>query len=224
MACRRTVLCLLTGLLISSCTPRRGSYYRIRKGDTLYRISKNYDVDVETLMNLNEIENPQDLKVGSSIYIPMVAGRESPYTGRAKHVYKPDVPKSHAYTSVKGNYIWPVKGRILTEFSQDPKRRYDGINIEGKYGSDVKAMGNGEVLYSGSDVKGYGNMIIVKHTDKLYSIYALNCENLVSKGDHVKKSQVIAKLGGIPRIGKSFLHFQIRSGKKPLNPLEILDK
>ena len=209
--------------LLTSCSPKRGAYYRIRRGDTLYKVSRYYNVDVKSLMTLNEINDPTDVKVGKTIYIPRANLSLQKHT-KSSVDRKRAIPKS----TIKDRYVksfgfhWPLSGKILTSFSQDLNSKYDGINIEGKYGQEIKSIGEGSVLYSGRGVKGYGNMIIIKHKDGIYSLYALNSENLVSRGESVLKSQVIAKVGGIPKIGKSFLHFQIRNGKKAINPLLVL--
>jgi len=197
----------------------RGAYYRVRKGDTLYSISKKYRVEIQTIVSLNEISAPNNLKTGTLLYIPS-AGKKSPYKRKNRPKYARKIP----YTSIKPKevFIWPIKGSILTRFGKEGKHRYDGINIQGNRGADIRASSNGKVVYSGSGVKGYGNMIILKHKNSFYSIYALNSENLVSKGDFVKRSQIIAKVGGIPRVGKSFLHFQLRAGKRALDPIQIL--
>lgn len=175
---------------------------------------------LERIKRANGISDPTDLRVGQRIYIP-----GSSISGRPVQKLKRSKRNQERYTQkirLDEKLQWPLKGKVLTSFGSNPAHRYDGINIEGKYGQEVKAASDGEVMYSGNGIKGYGNMIIIKHGDKVYSIYALNSENLVSKGDRVKKSQVIAKVGGIPRIGKSFLHFQVRKGKRAINPLSVL--
>lgn len=179
-----------------------------------------YDINVQTLMTLNEIASPQDLKEGRLLYISGQA-KELPYEVKNNSVLQKQAVNNDS-AILKNEFVWPLRGRILTKFGKNEKHRYDGINIEGKWGSEIRAISDGKVMYSGDGVKGYGNMVIVKHQDRFYSIYALNSENLVSVGDLVKKSQVIAKVGGIPRIGKSFLHFQLRNGKKAIDPLTIL--
>jgi len=218
-----TVL-LLFCVMILSCVHSRGSYYRIRKGDTLYRISKRYKVNVERLIVMNEIKDPSDLKVGKVIYIPSTPQGITPVYEPAKGKKRAKRIKKYKPVKIPGgmHFAWPIKGKILTSFGRSGKHRYDGINIEGNWGEEVRASSGGQVVYSGSGVKGYGNMVILKHEKRIYSIYALNSENLVSKGDNVRTSQVIAKVGGIPRIGKSFLHFQMRAGKRAINPLDVL--
>jgi murein DD-endopeptidase MepM/ murein hydrolase activator NlpD len=212
-------------MLLSSqtyCMHKQGSYYKVQKGETIYRIAKNHNIDVNALMALNEIKEPSSLKQGTLLYIPSPKSlpqmaEEMPAAEGTTQVKNIDTIRDDKY-----KYAWPVRGRVITKFGKASEKKYDGVNIEGLWGEEVRAISDGKVLYSGSGVKGYGNMVIIKHEGRLYSVYALNSENLVSKGDEVRKSQVIAKVGGIPRIGKSFLHFQIRDGKKAVDPLNYL--
>jgi murein DD-endopeptidase MepM/ murein hydrolase activator NlpD len=215
-------------MLLSSqtyCMHKQGSYYKVQKGETIYRIARNHNIDVNALMALNEIKEPSSLKQGTLLYIPNQKAipqmaEEMPSSSAAESITQ--VKNIDTTRDDKSKYVWPVHGRVITKFGKASEKKYDGVNIEGLWGEEVRAISDGKVLYSGSGVKGYGNMVIIRHGGRLYSVYALNSENLVSKGDEVRKSQVIAKVGGIPRIGKSFLHFQIRDGKKAVDPLNYL--
>ncbi|MCB1561246.1 MAG: peptidoglycan DD-metalloendopeptidase family protein [Xanthomonadales bacterium] len=117
---------------------------------------------------------------------------------------------------------WPVKGRLLATFATgDPTRQ--GIDIDGKAGDPVLAAAAGNVVYSGSGLVGYGELIIVKHNDTWLSAYGHNRKRLVAEGDRVTAGQVIAELG---RSGASRdqLHFEIRRNGKPVDPLGQLPK
>ncbi len=215
---------LLTVLLYSnSCNHSGFGYHRVSKGETLYRISRIYGIDVNDLMRSNGISRPQNLKVGKLLYIPG-RSRKNKREHNINAYRKESAPNNKPVSlSLKNKFSWPVKGKVLTRFGNGLNNHYDGINIQSRYGNEVKAASPGEVLYSGNGLKGYGNMIILKHSNRVYSIYALNSENLVSRGDMVKRHQAIAKVGGLPKIGKSFLHFQIRTGKRAIDPLRVLE-
>lgn len=120
----------------------------------------------------------------------------------------------------KPNLIWPVKGKVLTKFtSSNPKRK--GIDISSFEGAPIVAAGDGEVVYSGSSLKGYGNLIIIKHKKNILTAYAHNRKNMVKEGDRVVKGQRIAEMG---RSGtdKVKLHFEVRQDGKPIDPQGVL--
>jgi murein DD-endopeptidase MepM/ murein hydrolase activator NlpD len=117
-------------------------------------------------------------------------------------------------------FTWPVQGKVIGKFASGGKN--DGINIKVPEGTSVKASASGEVMYAGSELKGFGNLLLIKHKDGWMTAYAHNSELLVKKGDKVKQGQAIAKSGkndaNVPQ-----LHFEIRKGKQPIDPLPKLE-
>jgi lipoprotein NlpD len=119
-----------------------------------------------------------------------------------------------------GSWLWPVEGRILSNFkANDPAR--NGIDIGGKEGQAVKATASGEVVYSGNGLIGYGELIIIKHSDRMLSAYAHNRKRLVGEGQKVKQGERIADMGRNDR-NQAMLHFEIRLNGKPQDPLKYL--
>jgi murein DD-endopeptidase MepM/ murein hydrolase activator NlpD len=118
------------------------------------------------------------------------------------------------------NFRWPARGRIIQKFENGT----DGINIALPEGTPVKAIEDGEVAFAGSELKGYGNMILVRHANGYVSAYAHNNELMVSKGDKVKRGQTIAKSGQTGNVDKPQLHFELRQGSKPVDPTIFLAK
>ena len=117
---------------------------------------------------------------------------------------------------------WPVLGTIVEGYSSKrPGKK--GIGIGGRRGNPIKAAAGGKVVYSGNSLKGYGNLIIIKHNDKYLSAYGHNQTLLVQEGDHVTAGQLIAKMGDT-EAGQVKLHFEIRIDGKPANPLRYLPK
>ena len=114
-------------------------------------------------------------------------------------------------------FIWPAEGPVISEFGANGKS--DGINIELPVGSEVKASAAGEVMYAGGDLKDLGQLLLIKHQDKWVTAYAHLSELKVGKGDKVKKGQVIALSGKTGNAKQPQLHFEIRKGKKPIDPL-----
>lgn len=120
-----------------------------------------------------------------------------------------------------GNIQWltPTQGKIVLPYSVAAK----GVDIEGHEGQAIVAAAAGKVAYSGSGLKGYGNLIIIKHADNYLTAYSHNKVNLVKEGDSVKRGQKIAELGKTDS-DRPLLHFEIRKSGKPINPTSIFNK
>jgi murein DD-endopeptidase MepM/ murein hydrolase activator NlpD len=122
-------------------------------------------------------------------------------------------------------FIWPVKGEIISSFG--PKKgglQNDGINIKATEGNPVAAAEAGTVVYAGNELKGYGNLLLIKHHDGYLSAYAHTQKMLVSKGDAVSKGQQIATVGSTGHVNSSQLHFSIRKGRTAVNPVSYLSR
>jgi lipoprotein NlpD len=120
------------------------------------------------------------------------------------------------------NFIWPVHGKMVKPFGQQGYGGRKGVEIEVKSGEKIVAAAPGRVTYSGNGIKGYGNLIILKHADDYFTVYGFNQKNLVSAGAYVSKGERIALAGSPPGFGGSRLHFEIRHGKDALNPASFL--
>ncbi|MEZ5838936.1 MAG: peptidoglycan DD-metalloendopeptidase family protein [Hyphomicrobiales bacterium] len=120
-------------------------------------------------------------------------------------------------------FRWPVRGRIISEFGARPDgQRNDGINLAVPEGTSVKSAEDGVVVYSGSELKGYGNLVLVKHADGWVSAYAHNSQLLVQRGDKVSRGQIIARAGKSGGVSAPQLHFELRKGSKPVDPMQYL--
>ncbi|OAN44041.1 peptidase M23 [Paramagnetospirillum marisnigri] len=122
------------------------------------------------------------------------------------------------------SFLWPVKGEVLAEFGPLAGRgqHNDGINIAAAKGTPVKAVENGTVAYVGNELKGFGNLLLVKHADGWISAYAHNEKHMVKRGDHVRRGQVIATVGASGNVTTPQLHFELRRGTEAVNPAEYL--
>ena len=117
------------------------------------------------------------------------------------------------------NFRWPVRGRIIAGFgSTADGRRNDGINVAVPEGTSVKAAADGVVVYAGNELKGFGNLVLIKHADGWVTAYAHNSELLVQRGDRVSRGQIIGKAGRTGSVTSPQLHFQLRKGSKPVDP------
>lgn len=149
-------------------------------------------------------------------YIPLHKPKFAPKTD-----IQPTVPKILKRT---GQFFqWPMEGKILSPFGKKKMGlKNDGINIEAKFHTPVKAAEEGVVVYSGNEIRGFGNLILLKHADHWTSSYAHNDILLVSKGDQVEKGQIIAKVGNTGNVETPQLHFELRKSAKPMDPLKFL--
>ena len=154
---------------------------------------------------------------------------------------KPNKPKSRVKPSTQiqtalktiavprvktsGRFNWPVRGRLLSVYgSKGDGLHNDGINIVAPRGASVRAAGSGVVAYAGNELRGFGNLLLIKHPGGWVTAYAHNDSLLVKRGDKVGKGQVIAKVGASGNVVRPQLHFEIRKGKRAINPLRHLKR
>jgi murein DD-endopeptidase MepM/ murein hydrolase activator NlpD len=121
------------------------------------------------------------------------------------------------------SFRWPVRGRIISGFGTKPNgERNDGINLAVPEGTSVKAVETGTVIYAGNELSGYGNLVLIRHADGWVSAYAHNKELLVKRGDVVRRGQTIGYAGMTGSVTSPQVHFELRRGAKPVNPLDYL--
>ncbi len=132
---------------------------------------------------------------------------------------KSSVSKSAINSRSKVIWRWPTKGKVVNRFSSENK----GLNLSGKKGEAVYSAASGVVVYAGNGIIGYGNLLIIKHSDEYLSAYAHNSVILVEEGSHIKVGGKIAEIGSSGTI-KTILHFEIRKDGKPVNPLKYLPR
>jgi len=207
----------------------KGVYHRVKKGQTLWRISKTYGVPLEEIVRINRIPDSRRIRAGQSIFIPGVASKKKVSTYRP--TYKAKVSTKRRKTTIKepekipdlakGDFIWPVKGRISSYYGERKGNFHYGIDIATSRGREIRASKKGVVSFSGV-MRGYGNVVIIDHQNDFSTIYAHNHVNLVKEKDRVKQGEVIAKVGSTGRAKGNHLHFEIRKGTKAINPLFYL--
>jgi len=132
---------------------------------------------------------------------------------------KPDV------TAAMPTFRWPVRGRVITAFGPKPSgQQNDGINVAVPEGTPIKAAEDGVVAYAGNELKSYGNLVLVRHSNGYVTAYAHASEISVKRDDHVKRGQIIGKAGQTGSVAAPQLHFEIRKGSTPIDPMPFLDK
>ena len=227
-------------LLVSACTAF-GVYHTIQPGETLYSLSRRYQVPVDDLASANDIIDPTRLQVGDQIFVPFadeIKTKDDPAQKKKKHTAVATAKKkgSHKKKQSGGgsstwrgkppgspDFIWPVKGVVTSPFGKRWGRVHKGIDIAGPTGTPIAAAASGKVVFSASGQRGYGNLIIVDHGDYL-TVYAHCHKRKVSEGEMVQRGQVIATVGKTGRATGPHLHFEIRYRKKPMNPIKYLPR
>jgi murein DD-endopeptidase MepM/ murein hydrolase activator NlpD len=127
-------------------------------------------------------------------------------------------------TGALPTFRWPVRGKVITSYGAKTNgKANDGINLAVPEGTPVKAAEDGVVAYSGNELKGYGNLVLVRHANGYVTAYAHASELLVKRGDTIKRGQIIAKSGQSGEVGSPQLHFEIRKGSSPVDPLQFLN-
>lgn len=227
-------------LLIKIKNLNAKNVYRVKAGDTLFSIARKNGKSVKTLAQINHIAPPYSINVGQLLVIdpkkpmfnPSVASetpnvnQNKPQVSSNSNTAKEE--KKQVITSQKSEYNkqsklswqWPAIGTIINNSSTG---NISGINIAGKKGQDVKAASAGKIVYAGNALRGYGNLIIIKHNDDYLSAYAHNDKILVKELQSVKAGQVIAKMGDTDS-NRVNLHFEIRYRGQSVNPRIYLPK
>lgn len=202
--------------------------YVVKPKDTLYSIAWRYGLDYREIAKLNHIDDSYHIHSGQKLRLhPRNYKKETQNTAVPIETINDNDISTSASTGTGFNqigtisWVWPAQGKIINNFS--PAGLNKGIDISGKLGTPVLAAASGKVVYSGNGLRGYGELIIIKHNDEFLSAYAHNQKLLVREGQLVQAGQKIAKMGNTdaPNI---VLHFEIRKAGRPVDPLQYLPR
>ena len=207
----------------------------VQRGENLYRIGLRYDIPFQQLASHNSIRAPYELEVGQSIQLPSGArvassgASSAPSTTprttprRSPPPAQSTLPATQQVANSDLSFDWPIRGAILSGFGRKPDgSRNDGINIEARAGADVQAAAAGQVVYAGSELAGYGQLILLRHEGGFVTAYAHNSRLMVREGDQVTRGQTIAAAGSSGTVEISQVHFEIRRGVNPEDPMRYL--
>ncbi|HEY7663209.1 MAG TPA: peptidoglycan DD-metalloendopeptidase family protein [Xanthobacteraceae bacterium] len=224
----------------------------VAAGDTLAKISRLYHKSINEIARANNIDTTATLNVGEHLVIPGLptAGKSASLVSAAPVTAKPvaaapvkqaepvqnasvvtpadslakDAAKLAEGTGALPKFRWPANGRIIAGYGPTTNgQQNDGINIALPENTPVKAAEDGVVAYAGNELKGYGNLVLVRHPNGYVTAYAHAKELLVKRGDQVKRGQVIALSGQTGNVNAPQLHFEIRKGASPLDPTRFLN-
>ena len=199
--------------------------YLVRKGDSLYSIAFRYGLDYKSLARINRVRPPYTIYVGQSIRLRGSAKLRKKDSGPVA-TEPPSKPPSkgskapRAPNALVSSWRWPLEGGVINRFSLvQPVNK--GIDIAGGIGDAVTVAADGVVVYAGGNLRGYGQLVIVKHNDSFLSAYGNNEKMLVQEGERVKAGKPIARMGETAA-NDVMLHFEIRRDGKPVDPLKYL--
>lgn len=220
----------------STSTPKPGATIVVRRGDTLYRLAVNNGISPMDLALWNGISAPYTIYPGQRLRLYPRSGATAsagtttatrPSTGGGQRqvvrpTQTPPQPTTPPPARSSVAWRWPTEGQVANRFSAgDPTRQ--GVDILGRSGQAVRAAADGVVVYSGSGLVGYGELVIVKHDEQWLSAYGHNRTRLVNEGAQVKAGQQIAEMGSTGA-ARDMLHFEIRYNGKPVDPLQYLPR
>ena len=204
--------------------PAPPGYYRVKKGDTLARIALDHGQAPRDVAQWNTAANPgfnpNVIEVGDLVLVKAPASAKPAASLEKKSVDAPasaEPAKPEVVAEPGIRLSSPAKGKVTSEFNETNK----GIDIAGKVGEPILAASDGKVVYAGNSLRGYGNLVIVKHDNTYLTAYAHNSKLLVKEGDSVRKGQKIAEMGDTDTNSPK-LHFELRVNGKPVNPTPYL--
>ena len=199
-------------------------YYTVKSGENLMQIAREHNQNWRDVVRWNNLDNPNRIEVGQVLRVvppaAAVAAAPRPAPGATPAAPAPS-PAPSSPPSAGGDdvdFIWPASGPVVAGFDEAKNK---GLGIAGKAGDPVQAAADGRVVYAGSGLRGYGNLIILKHNNTFLTAYAHNQTLLVKEDQNVKKGQKIAEMGSTDA-DRVKLHFEIRRSGKPVDPARYL--
>ncbi len=202
----------------------------VQRGDTLYAVSRRYGADMRALARANDLREPYRLVAGQRLRVPAGApARRETETAAPGDAAPPvaaspppaPVPKPPARTG--DSFLWPVEGELTARFGKMGNGLHnDGINIAAPRGAAVRAAEAGVVVYAGNELRGYGNLVLIRHSGGWTTAYAHNERLLGSRGEHVRRGQTIARVGDSGNVATPQAHFELRRGIRAVDPLKHL--
>jgi murein DD-endopeptidase MepM/ murein hydrolase activator NlpD len=217
----------------------------MRNGESLYGVALQHRVTLEELKRANSITDPTKVWTGTVLNVParpeqaqpppaqntpprivQVAPRvinAAPDTPKVTHKAAADPADIAPPPAANGKFNWPVRGKVIAGFGKRPDGTHnDGVNLAVPKGTPIHAVEGGKVAYAGSELKGYGNLVLIRHPNGWVSAYAHADQILVKANDEVRRGQIIARSGNTGSVDQPQLHFELRQGSRPVDPVPHL--
>ncbi|HEY1310290.1 MAG TPA: LysM peptidoglycan-binding domain-containing M23 family metallopeptidase, partial [Pseudolabrys sp.] len=227
------------------------SAHVVAPGESMLGIARKHGVTITALAKANNIQPYAKLNIGDRLTIPgghpvaeypvaaapqlakpatipaekvaVVPAQNARIATPEVHITTESLPQTAEAAGALPSFRWPVKGRVTASFGAKVNgAQNDGINLAVPEGTPIKAADDGVVAYAGNELKGYGNLVLIRHANGFVSAYANASELLVKRGDTIKRGQVIANAGQTGDVKSPQLHFEIRKGSTPVDPIKYL--
>jgi lipoprotein NlpD len=211
-----------------------GVVHHVHAGETLWRISKTYQVPLEVMLRENALADPTQLAAGTTLWVPGAAQELRVAPADVATAARMGPPRRHSPASIPraggraldpaahGEALaWPAPGVLISGFGVRDRDNHFGIDLACPEGTSIRAADDGVVLFSGEQ-RGYGNLILLAHEGDLVTVYAHNARNLVSQGERVARGEEIGRVGRSGNATGPHLHFEVRVGTQPRDPLGFL--
>lgn len=207
--------------ILVSCSGIQSRYHEVQAGENLDSIARRYDIPVRELARYNSDQvSRNSLRAGAKLYIPFEESEA--WDGDTDVAPRADVAQNPNAIVTTAPFSWPVGGAITSKYGWRKRRMHDGIDIAARTGTPVNSARSGHVLYAGNKIKGYGNLVIVKHADSFSTVYAHLSKIDVKKGQFVSRGQRVGRVGRTGRATAPHLHFEVRNSRVPVDPLLYL--
>jgi murein DD-endopeptidase MepM/ murein hydrolase activator NlpD len=218
---------LRVGQVLRVPNPRR---HRVQAGDTVYGVARRYGIDPSRIVSLNRIAAPYAIAPGQSLVLPAPSPAVALPAAASPATAVKAAPTTRSLATIPapppragGKFLWPVQGHTIAGYGRKKDGLHnDGINIAAPRGAPVRAADNGVVAYVGNELRGFGNLILVKHAGGWVTAYAHNQDFLVRRGQTVTRGQPIARIGSSGNVATPQLHFEIRKGTRSVDPTRFL--
>ncbi len=194
-------------------------FHTVSRGESFEDVARRYNVDTRSLALLNRMQPPYRVRQGDRVVLPAMAREIDVVAAPA-----PPPPRTAAQPipAGSGRFAWPMRGDVVARYgAQSDGARLDGVEIAGREGAPITAAAEGDVVYAGSDLPGYGTLVLVRHADNYVTAYGHARRALVREGQHVRAGEAIAELGARSD-GRPRLLFQVRQGSTPIDPMPLL--
>ena len=218
------VILLILSLCLVSCAGVQSRYHEVGSGESLAGIAKSYGVPVAQLEKNNGDALQEGFHPGVKLFIPFEKNPEwdTEFAEEEnRSTESPDSDKGVA-DSNRVHFSWPLFGYVSSGFGRRHRRDHEGIDIPARMGTQVHAARSGHVIYAGNKIRGYGNMVIVRHADTFSTVYAHLAKIDVTKGSFVSRGSTVGRVGHTGHAHGTHLHFEIRDNRVAENPLFYL--